>query len=94
MDGYLTTEDYRSFDLPTRRAYAVGFANALLVTPMVTREDKSTQWLNTCLRRMKAFTLATILDKFLEDRPELWSEPFNKLSFLAIQRACQRVDQN
>ena len=90
MGGFMTGQEYLELSVAEKNSYSMGFANGLLSMPLATNEEKSVQWINTCLNRMKSNQVAAIIEKHLRENPGDWHHPLNITSYQALFASCER----
>src|SRR5262245_33888047 len=77
-DGFMTGEQYLKVTETQRAAYAMGFINGLLASPMMAKDaERPAHELQMCLKEHTNTQIAEIIRRYINDRPQRWHEGLN-----------------
>jgi hypothetical protein len=88
--GFFTGKDYLDMTDTEKRAYATGEINGMLVAPFFGAPAANLNWLKTCTARMSDEELATILTRYIRDRPNQMQANLNVVTFNALREGCRK----
>ena len=86
-DGFGTGQDYISMSPGSKRIYAMGVVNGILIAPLFGAPKEEINWFESYLENMTDVQVAAILTKFLENNPGRWHDGLHILMFSAIKEA-------
>jgi len=91
-NGFMKAEDFLHMSTDSRRDYAMGIVDGMLLAPAFGAPDKGqkVQSFGACIEGMDDSQVAAIIEKFLRDRPERWNERLNLVVFAAMMEACSK----
>ncbi len=87
--GFLSGEQFIGLPETQRRAYAMGIADGFLFSPMWGAPKGKLQWLEECVVGMSDSQLATIIARFIQERPGEWHLNAHGLAFRSLKESCQ-----
>lgn len=90
-DGFITGQQFRGLPEPSKRSYAAGLVDGVLLAPLMGAPKARMKWLESCLVGMTDEQVAAIIVKFVNDNPARWHEPVHVQFFSAMRSACPRA---
>lgn len=87
--GFFTAKDYLDMSDTEKRAYITGQINGMLVAPFFGAPEENLSWLKTCSARMSDEQLASILTRYISDRPNK-QQNLNVVTFSALRETCRQ----
>jgi hypothetical protein len=90
-NGFLTGEHFvKEFDSHEQAAYAIGFINGILVSPLITPTAQSVASnVQQCLIGRTNTQITEIIRAYIEAMPERLDLPLNILSYEALMKSCR-----
>jgi hypothetical protein len=90
-NGLLTGEHYlKEFDSRQQSAYAIGFVNGILVSPLITPAAQAVASnVQQCLVGRTNTQITEIIRGYIQAVPERWDLPLNILSYEALMKGCR-----
>src|SRR3954471_15155081 len=90
-NGFLTGEQYlKQFDSREKAAYAIGFANAILVSPLIAPSAQAVASdVQHCLIGQTSAQMAAIIRRYIDTIPDRWDLPLNILGYEALMKSCR-----
>jgi hypothetical protein len=90
-NGFLTGEHFlKEFDSHEQSAYAIGFINAILVSPLITPAAQTVASnVQQCLISRTNTQITEIIRGYLEAMPDRLDLPLNILSYEALMKSCR-----
>jgi hypothetical protein len=90
-NGFLTGEDFiKEFDSREQSAYAIGFVNGILVSPLITPAAQTVASnVQQCLIGRTNSQITEIIRGYIEAMPERRDLPLNILSYEALMKSCR-----
>jgi hypothetical protein len=87
--GFLTGNTFLEMSESKKRGYAIGFIEAIFISPMFDNPKENTIWVEHCVEKgMTDIQVSVIFEKFLKDNPSRWHEQMHILAWLALKGAC------
>ena len=71
-----------------RSAYAIGFIDGLLISPMLGADAEGADAFHECLTGRTSDQIGEIILKHVEATPENWHVPLDMEAFEAIKQSC------
>jgi hypothetical protein len=87
-EGFLKGDEYLHMSNSDKANYAMGFVDALLVSPLLDAPENKVEWIGRCVVGMSNKKLVGIFDKYLRAHPDQRSQSSNILLFSALSEAC------
>lgn len=88
--GFVDGNDWRNLEpievLGTR--YIQGVIDGFLYSPTLGASEATVDVIQNCLVDMPGGQIRAIVDKYMEDHPELWHEGMNSLVWDVIEEVC------
>lgn len=90
-DGFMTGQRFRDLPEMSRRAYAAGLVDGMLLAPLVGAPKAGLKWFESCATGMTDEQVAAIISKFVNDNPARWHEPLHAQFYAAMRQACPKA---
>lgn len=87
-NGFGTGRTYLEMPKAERAAYAMGFANGILLSPIFGAPDGKLKWLESCVEGMDNEQLAEVLLQYMKEHPAEWHHGLHLNSYRAVANAC------
>ena len=86
--GFGTGKDYLKMSKTQQRAYAMGFVNGFLLSPLAGAPKSKIEWAERCLERMTDLQVSEILAKYIREHPGEWHHQLHLNSWRGLADAC------
>lgn len=88
-NGYLDGNEYLKLNSNDRQFYVTGLVDGAALSGFAGTKN---QWIHECLKdkEIKSNQVKAILDKYISDNPEDWSNQAHTLFFRAMRKACKQ----
>ena len=90
-NGFITAQQFRGLPELSRRSYAAGIVDGILLAPLVGAPKASLEWFESCVTRMTDEQVAAIISKFVNDNPARWHEQVHAQFYAAMRQACPQA---
>ena len=90
-DGFITGQRFRELSELSRRSYAAGLVDGMLLAPFVGAPKARLQWFETCATGMTDGQVAATISKFVNENPARWHEQVHAQFYAAMRQACPQA---
>ena len=86
--GFLSGAEFLNMNNAEKNSYACGLIDGVLASSLFGANAKKIEKLNSCVLGMSNIQIAAIIEKYLEDNPEIWHKPLNLSTYRAFSEFC------
>jgi hypothetical protein len=88
LAGFYTGEQYLNLPSSQREAYASGLLDGLMAAGWLGAKEKSVTQIHDCIPGLTSGQFMAIMDKFVREHPEHWSEHMSVILTEALSNVC------